>query len=122
PIVVAALGPKNVEMAAELAEGWEPIFYFPEKADVAWGEPLAAAAAKRDPSLPPLDTIARAGLASRRGQGPAQSCRLRGAECRRRVRRIDSRAGSGAQRCNDGRCRRTDRRAAAGIPRFSGRQ
>jgi len=34
--VVAALGPKNVEMAAELAEGWEPIFYFPEKAASAW--------------------------------------------------------------------------------------
>src|SRR5580700_4335323 len=32
PIVVAALGPKNVAMAAELAEGWEPIFYLPERA------------------------------------------------------------------------------------------
>ena len=68
PIVVAALGPKNVEMAAELAEGWEPIFYFPEKAADAWGEPLAAGAAKRDPSLPPLDIIAQAGLAI--GEGP----------------------------------------------------
>lgn len=26
PILVAALGPKNVEMAAEIAEGWQPIF------------------------------------------------------------------------------------------------
>jgi F420-dependent oxidoreductase-like protein len=68
PIVVAALGPKNVEMAAEVAEGWEPIFYFPEKAADAWGEPLAAGAAKRDPSLPPLDIIAQAGLAI--GEGP----------------------------------------------------
>jgi F420-dependent oxidoreductase-like protein len=63
PIVVAALGPKNVAMAAELAEGWEPIFYFPERAAQAWGEPLAAGAARRDPSLPPLDVIAQAGLA-----------------------------------------------------------
>jgi len=63
PIVVAALGPKNVAMAAELAEGWEPIFYFPEKAAEAWGEPLAAGAARRDPALPPLDVIAQAGLA-----------------------------------------------------------
>jgi F420-dependent oxidoreductase-like protein len=63
PIVVAALGPKNVAMAAELAEGWEPIFYFPERAARAWGEPLAAGAARRDPSLPPLDVIAQAGLA-----------------------------------------------------------
>ncbi|HEY6275054.1 MAG TPA: LLM class F420-dependent oxidoreductase [Streptosporangiaceae bacterium] len=63
PIVVAALGPKNVELAAELAEGWEPIFYFPEKAAAAWGEPLAAGRAKRDPSLPPLDVVAQAPLA-----------------------------------------------------------
>ena len=68
PIVVAALGPKNVEMAAELAEGWEPIFYLPEKAAQAWGEPLAAGAARRDPALPPLDVIAQAGLAI--GEGP----------------------------------------------------
>ena len=63
PIVVAALGPKNVAMAAELAEGWEPLFYFPEKAADAWGEPLAAGAARRDPQLPPLDVIAQAPLA-----------------------------------------------------------
>jgi F420-dependent oxidoreductase-like protein len=63
PIVVAALGPKNVAMAAELAEGWEPIFYLPEKAAQVWAEPLAAGMAVRDPSLPPLDVIAQAGLA-----------------------------------------------------------
>src|SRR2546423_332573 len=62
-IVVAALGPKNVELAAELAEGWEPIFYFPEKAQQAWGAPLAAGRAKRDPTLPPLDVVAQAPLA-----------------------------------------------------------
>jgi F420-dependent oxidoreductase-like protein len=63
PIVIAALGPKNVAMAAELAEGWEPIFYLPEKAAQVWAEPLAAGMAARDPSLPPLDVIAQAGLA-----------------------------------------------------------
>ena len=63
PIVVAALGPKNVELAAELAEGWEPIFYFPEKAAAAWGASLTAGAAKRDPSLPALDVVAQAPLA-----------------------------------------------------------
>ena len=57
PIFVAALGPKNVEMAAELAEGWEPIWYFPEKAASVWGDALAAGQAKRDPSLPPLDVM-----------------------------------------------------------------
>jgi F420-dependent oxidoreductase-like protein len=63
PIIVAALGPKNVEMAAELAEGWEPIFYYPEKAREVWGASLAAGTAKRDPSLPPLDIFAQAALA-----------------------------------------------------------
>ena len=63
PIVVAALGPKNVELAAELAEGWEPIFYFPERAAQVWDAPLAAGRARRDPSLPPLDVVAQAPLA-----------------------------------------------------------
>jgi alkanesulfonate monooxygenase SsuD/methylene tetrahydromethanopterin reductase-like flavin-dependent oxidoreductase (luciferase family) len=44
-------------MAAELAEGWEPIWYFPEKAAEVWGTALAAGKAKRDPSLPPLDVM-----------------------------------------------------------------
>ncbi len=63
PIVVAAIGPKNVEMAAELAEGWEPIFYLPEKAAQLWAAPLAAGAARRDPALGPLEVYAQAPLA-----------------------------------------------------------
>src|SRR6266702_6182103 len=57
PIFVAALGPKNVELAAELAEGWQPIWFFPEKAASVWGAALAAGRAKRDPSLGPLDVV-----------------------------------------------------------------
>src|SRR5579863_7387737 len=63
PIVIAALGPKNVALAAEVAEGWQPIFYFPEKAGLTWGDALAKGAAKRDASLPKLDVIAAAPLA-----------------------------------------------------------
>src|SRR5579863_7185176 len=63
PVVVAALGPKNVELAAELAEGWQPIFYFPEKAALTWDAPLTAGKARRDRMLPPLDVIAAAPLA-----------------------------------------------------------
>ncbi|MFG3440466.1 LLM class F420-dependent oxidoreductase [Nonomuraea sp. NPDC047897] len=63
PIVVAAIGPKNVELAAELAEGWEPIFYMPEKAADVWGASLAAGRAMRDPELGELDVIAQASLA-----------------------------------------------------------
>jgi F420-dependent oxidoreductase-like protein len=63
PIVIAALGPKNVELAAEIAEGWQPIFYLPEKAGIAWDAPLAAGKAKRAGDLGPLDVIAAAPLA-----------------------------------------------------------
>jgi len=63
PIVVAALGPKNVVLAAELAEGWQPMFYFPEKAAAVWGGPLAEGRAKRQADLGPLDVIAAAPLA-----------------------------------------------------------
>lgn len=63
PIILAAVGPKNTEMAAEMAEGWQPIFYFPEKAADVWGASLAAGKARRDPSLPALDVIAQATLA-----------------------------------------------------------
>src|SRR5712675_1156522 len=63
PIMIAALGPKNVALAAELAEGWQPIFFFPEKASVAWDAPLAEGRAKRPADLGPLDVIAAAPLA-----------------------------------------------------------
>jgi F420-dependent oxidoreductase-like protein len=63
PITIAALGPKNVELTAEIAEGWQPVFYLPEKADSVWGEALAAGGAKRDPALGPLDIMVHASLA-----------------------------------------------------------
>jgi F420-dependent oxidoreductase-like protein len=63
PITIAALGPKNVELTAEIAEGWQPVFYLPDQAASVWGEALAAGAAKRDPALGPLDVMVHASLA-----------------------------------------------------------
>ncbi|MFE0024904.1 LLM class F420-dependent oxidoreductase [Amycolatopsis sp. NPDC059021] len=63
PILLASIGPKNVALTAELAEGWEPIFFHPEKAADVWGDALAEGKAKRDPSLPELDTFVGAALA-----------------------------------------------------------
>lgn len=63
PVTIAALGPKNVELTAEIAEGWQPVFYLPERADFVWGEALAAGTAKRDPALGPLDVMVHASLA-----------------------------------------------------------
>src|SRR6266446_7041592 len=51
PIMLAAIGPKNVALTAEIAEGWEPIFFHPEKAAEIWGPSLAEGKAKRDPAL-----------------------------------------------------------------------
>ena len=34
PIYLAAIGPKNVELAAEIADGWLPIFFSPQRVNV----------------------------------------------------------------------------------------
>jgi F420-dependent oxidoreductase-like protein len=43
PIYLAAIGPKNVALAAEIADGWLPIFVDPERFDTAFGPSIAAA-------------------------------------------------------------------------------
>jgi F420-dependent oxidoreductase-like protein len=58
PIYIASLGSKNVQMTAELAEGWLPAFYNPHKAEKVWGDDLAAGAAKRAADLAPLEIVA----------------------------------------------------------------
>ncbi|HET6291114.1 MAG TPA: LLM class F420-dependent oxidoreductase [Amycolatopsis sp.] len=63
PILLASIGPKNVALTAELAEGWEPIFFHPEKAADVWGASLAEGKVKRDPSLGELDTFVGTALA-----------------------------------------------------------
>ncbi len=55
PIWVASLGPKNVEMTAELADGWLPTLFIPELAGSVWGDALARGAANRSPELGPLE-------------------------------------------------------------------
>jgi len=50
PVWIASLGEKNVAMTAEVADGWIPILFIPEKARDVWGAALDEGAAKRDPS------------------------------------------------------------------------
>ena len=45
PIYLAAIGPRNVALAAEIADGWLPIFVAPERFDDAFGASLAGAPA-----------------------------------------------------------------------------
>ncbi len=58
PIYLASLGERNVALTAEIADGWLPLFFVPEKAQEAFGAALAAGTAKRDPALGPLDICA----------------------------------------------------------------
>ncbi|MBS46143.1 MAG: LLM class F420-dependent oxidoreductase [Nocardioides sp.] len=71
PISIAALGPKNVEMVAEIADGWQPLFFHPGKARIAWGDALDAGLAKRDPELGPLQIQLQIGL--HHGETPPES-------------------------------------------------
>jgi alkanesulfonate monooxygenase SsuD/methylene tetrahydromethanopterin reductase-like flavin-dependent oxidoreductase (luciferase family) len=53
PIYLAAIGPKNIELTGELADGWLPVFFSPTR-ESAYLEPLEAGLAKRQ-SAEPLD-------------------------------------------------------------------
>ena len=70
PIWIASLGPKNVEMTAEIADGWLPIFFLPERAHDVWGADLAAGAAKRSADLGTLRDHRRRPGGHRRRPGP----------------------------------------------------
>ncbi|MDP5185506.1 LLM class F420-dependent oxidoreductase [Blastococcus sp. BMG 814] len=58
PMLLAAIGPKNVALAAELFESWQPAFFLPEGSATAFGDALAEGTAQRDPELGPLDISA----------------------------------------------------------------
>src|SRR5438105_12000709 len=50
PIYLASLGDRSVELTAQSAEGWLPIFFVPERADDIWGAALRRGFTKRDES------------------------------------------------------------------------
>ena len=58
PVWLAALGERNVELAAEIADGWLPILFIPERAGAVWGASLRAGHAKRSAGLGPLQISA----------------------------------------------------------------
>ena len=58
PIWLAALGDRNVALAAEVADGWLPFLFHPEKSAELWGDALARGTAARSPELPPLEIAA----------------------------------------------------------------
>ena len=55
PIYLAAIGPKNVELAAEIADGWLPIFFAPEQYDTAYKTHIDAGLAKAGKTIDQFD-------------------------------------------------------------------
>jgi F420-dependent oxidoreductase-like protein len=63
PVYLASLGQKSVRTTAEIADGWLPFLFVPEKAGDVWGEALREGTARRDPALGPLEVSAGGMLA-----------------------------------------------------------
>ena len=81
PLWVAALGDKNVAMTAEVADGWLPHLFYPEKAKTVWGDALAKGAAKRSADLGPLE-ISAGGMVAIGEAGDQGAARLRAPDVR----------------------------------------
>jgi F420-dependent oxidoreductase-like protein len=62
PMLLAATGPKNIELAAEIFDEWQPFLFHPDRSAVAFGDTLAAGRAKREPSLGELGIVAQTTL------------------------------------------------------------
>ena len=58
PIWLAALGERNVALTAEIADGWIPMLFMPDRVKDVWGPSLEAGRARRDPALDPLQITA----------------------------------------------------------------
>jgi F420-dependent oxidoreductase-like protein len=54
PIYLAALRPRSVELAAEIADGWLPIFFSPERARMVFPAPFARPGFEIAPGVPAL--------------------------------------------------------------------
>jgi F420-dependent oxidoreductase-like protein len=54
PMALAAIGPRNVALAAEVFDEWQPFLFVPDLLNQVFGATLDEGRAKRDPTLPPL--------------------------------------------------------------------
>jgi F420-dependent oxidoreductase-like protein len=58
PLWWASLKGKSVRATAELADGWIPVFFIPERASLVWGDALELGFKSRRPELGPLQILA----------------------------------------------------------------
>ena len=68
PIAVASIGPKNVELTAEVADIWQTIHFVPDRFEQVWGDSLAAGKSKREADKAPMQIMAGGIVAI--GDGP----------------------------------------------------
>jgi F420-dependent oxidoreductase-like protein len=68
PIWIASLGEKNVQLTAEIADGWIPFLFVPDRAREVFGAALDEGAKRRDSSLEPLMITAGGQLAIGEGE------------------------------------------------------
>jgi F420-dependent oxidoreductase-like protein len=68
PIWIASLGEKNVQLTAEIADGWIPFLFVPDRAKEVFGSALAEGATRRSASLGPLMITAGGQLAIGEGE------------------------------------------------------
>ena len=72
PVFVGAIGRKSVEMAAEIADGWIPIFFSVDAFEATWGEHLEAGFAKGGRQRSDLEVSPVAAGRDRRRPGGGQ--------------------------------------------------
>ena len=85
PVFVGAIGRKSVEMAAEICDGWIPIFFSADAFEETWGEHLEAGLREGRPAaLRPRDQPLDAGRDRRRPRGRAERRQGRAAPLLRR--------------------------------------
>ncbi|WP_233211537.1 LLM class F420-dependent oxidoreductase [Mycobacterium sp. shizuoka-1] len=75
PMGLAAIGPNNVQLAAELFEEWQPFLFYPERLDEAFGEAVKAGTARRDPALGPLGIVVQMPLLITETEAEAEQAR-----------------------------------------------
>ncbi|MEY9966192.1 F420-dependent oxidoreductase-like protein [Streptacidiphilus sp. MAP12-16] len=69
PLYIAAIGPKNLELTGEIADGWLGIFFAPEQAELSL-EPLRAGRAKSGLTLDGFDIAPNVPIAVSRSDKP----------------------------------------------------
>jgi F420-dependent oxidoreductase-like protein len=57
PVYLATIGPHSVALTAEIADGWLPVFYSPERAAEVFGPHLAEGAGRRAPERGRLEVV-----------------------------------------------------------------